>query len=185
MAQMTCVSWFLVTALLTLSLPRPQTRKPQHSPPVGPSIGFAHVESVSPVVDIDVLADENGSGARSPKDSSMKGKRAIHETLLMDEFLAAFRESDECNGIAFYENTEQGPAFTVQIGVRGHDKPALKRSWTWILGYPGDRSPANSEGHGMGGMGSQPNARLTARDVCRTIWNVTGVNNSKKPVAIN
>jgi hypothetical protein len=165
-------------------MPRPPQKN--HQPlQQDPSVGFAHVETVSPVLDVDALAEENALKKDSPKDSSIPGKRAVHEALLRNEFLAAFKDSKECDGIAFYGKADQVPAFTIQIGVRGHDKSARKPSWTWILAYPGDRSPLNSEGHGMGGIGSQPNARLTAKEICATIWGITGLNHPKRSVAID
>ena len=183
MAQTTCVSCFLVAVLLTTTMPRPPKRNQQHSSPQNPSVGFAHVESVSPVLDVDAFAEENALQKNIQQNSFIPGRRAVHETLLMNEFLAAFKESKECDGIAFYGKADQMPAFTIQIGVRGHDQTARKASWTWILAYPGDRSPSNSEGHGMGGMGSQPSARLTASDICVTVWGVTGLNHPKRSVA--
>jgi hypothetical protein len=183
MAQTTCVSCFLVAVLLTTTMPHAPKRNQQNSSQQNPSIGFAHIESVSPVLDVDAFAEENALQKNVPTDSSIPGRRAVHETLLMNEFLRAFKDSKECGGIAFYGKPDQMPAFTIQIGVRGHDHPARKPSWTWILAYPGDRSASNSEGHGMGGMGSQPNARLTASDICVTVWGITGLNHPTRSVA--
>jgi hypothetical protein len=92
------------------------------------------------------------------------------------------RFSKECNGITFYLKTDKKPDFTVQIMVSGHDDPkASEQSRTWILHYLSDPSPADKSGHGMGGMGIQSNAKLTARDVCMTVWDDIDPNHFKKP----
>jgi hypothetical protein len=66
--------------------------------------------------------------------------------------------------------------------LSGHDDPkASEQSWTWILHYLSDPSPADKSGHGMGGMGIQSNAKLTARDVCMTVWDDIDPNHFKKP----
>ena len=100
----------------------------------------------------------------------------------MNEFMEGFKNSKECNGITFYLKTDTKPDFAVHIMVSGHDdKKAGEQSWTWILGYLNDPSPADKPGHGMGGMGSQSTAKLTARDVCMTVWDDVDPNHFKKP----
>jgi len=77
---------------------------------------------------------------------------------------------------------DKKPDFTVQIMVSGHDdKKTSEQSWTWILSYLTDPSPADKASHGMGGMGIQSNAKLTARDVCMTVWDDIDPNHFKKP----
>jgi hypothetical protein len=112
---------------------------------------------------------------------SVHDKRAMHEASLMNEFLEGFKDSKECNGITFYMKEDKHPAFTVQIGITGHDTHPDDQTWTWILGWPGDPSPAKEETHGVGGMGSQSSGQLTARDVCLTIWDDVDPNHFKKP----
>jgi hypothetical protein len=64
----------------------------------------------------------------------------------------------------------------------GHDDHSLgEQSWTWILNYPGDPGPADSRAHGIGGIGSQSTSKLTARDVCVTVWDDVDPNHFKKP----
>ncbi len=100
----------------------------------------------------------------------------------MNEFMEGFKNSKECSGITFYLKSDKKPDFTVQITVMGHDDPKLTgQTWTWILGYPRDPGPADKSGHGMGGMGIQSNAKLTARDVCMTVWDDVDPNHFKKP----
>lgn len=106
----------------------------------------------------------------------------MHEMTLMRESVEAFQNSKACNGITFYLKTDKKPDFTVQITVVGHDDQKLSdQTWTWILGYPGDPGPSENKAHGIGGMGSQSNAKLTARDVCLTIWDDVDPNHFKKP----
>ena len=50
-----------------------------------------------------------------------------------------------------------------------------------MLGYLTDPSPADNKSHGVGGMGIQSNAKLTARDVCMTVWDDVDPNHFKKP----
>lgn len=89
---------------------------------------------------------------------------------------------ENTHGITFYLKTDKKPDFTVQIAVMFHDdRTFAEQSWTWILGYPGDPSPADKPGHGMGGMGNQSTAKLTARDVCLTVWDDVDPNHFKKP----
>jgi hypothetical protein len=89
----------------------------------------------------------------------------MHEAALMNEFLEGFKNSKECNGITFYLKTGKKPDFTVQITAFQNNRTVGEQAWTWILGYPGDQSPADKPGHGIGGMGIQSTVKLTARDV--------------------
>lgn len=152
------------------------------NPKPAPSVGFNRAKDVSPIVDDDALHEEWKLEKRLPDNQFVHDKRAMHEATLMNEFIEGFKNSKECNGITFYLKADKKPAFTVQVTVMGHDDPKLKeQTWTWILGYPGDPTPADSKAHGMGGMGTQSNAKLTASDVCLTIWDDVDPNHFKKP----
>jgi hypothetical protein len=147
-----------------------------------PTLGFNHIKDVSPIADEDAFMEELRMKKELPDNPLVYEKRALHETGLMDEFMEGFKNSKECNGITFYLKTDKKPDFTVQIMVSGHDdKKALEQSWTWILSYLTDPSPADKSSHGMGGMGIQSNAKLTARDVCMTVWDDIDPNHFKKP----
>lgn len=147
-----------------------------------PTLGFNHIKGASPILDMDALTEEQRLEKELPGNQFVHVKRAMHETFLLNEFIEGFKNSKECNGITLYLKTDKMPDFTVQIGVSGHDDPRLsQQSWTWILAYPGDSSPVDSKSHGMGGMGSQSTAKLTARDVCMTIWDDVDLNHFKKP----
>jgi hypothetical protein len=100
----------------------------------------------------------------------------------MNEFMEGFKNSRECHGITFYLKTDKRPDFTIQISVMGHDDPKLnEQTWTWILSWPGDPGSADGKAHGMGGMGNQSTAKLTAKDVCMTVWDDVDPNHFKKP----
>src|ERR1700692_4152075 len=132
-----------------------------------PTLGFTHIKDVSPLTDEDAYMEELKLEKQLPGNEFVHDKRAIHEGALMNEFMEGFKNSKECNGITFYLKTDKKPDFAVHIMVSGHDDPkAGEQSWTWMLGYLTDPSPADSKSHGVGGMGIQSNAKLTARDVC-------------------
>jgi len=183
---------FSVGALFVASVyPQQPTDKPKPSSASGqkqsvqkdpPTLGFNHIKDVSPIIDEDAMLEEHRLEKELPGNQFVHDKRAMHETVLMNEFMEGFKNSKECNGITFYLKTDKRPAFTVQISVMGHDDPKLsEQTWTWILGWPGDPGSADGKAHGMGGMGNQSTAKLTARDVCMTVWDDVDPNHFKKP----
>src|SRR2546427_10432657 len=147
-----------------------------------PTLGFNHIKGVSPITDEDAYMEELKLEKQLPGNEFVHDKRAMHEAALMNEFMEGFKNSKECNGITFYLKTDKKPDFAVHIMVSGHDdKKVGEQSWTWMLGYLNDPSPVDSKSHGMGGMGIQSNAKLTARDVCMTVWDDVDPNHFKKP----
>ena len=155
------------------------THTPKKAPP---TLGFNRIKDVSPVMDSDALHEEWKLEKQLPGNQFVHDKRAMHEAALMNEFMEGFKDSKECNGITFYLKSDKKPDFTVQISVMGHDDTSVgEQTWTWILGYPGDPSPANNNAHGIGGMGNQSTAKLTAKDVCLTIWDDVDPNHVEKP----
>jgi hypothetical protein len=147
-----------------------------------PTLGFNHIKDVSPIADEDAFMEELRMKKELPDNPLVYDKRAMHEAALMNEFMEGFKNSKECNGITFYLKTDKKPDFAVHIMVSGHDdKKAGEQSWTWMLGHLTDPSPADKPGHGMGGMGIQSTAKLTARDVCITVWDDVDPNHFKKP----
>ncbi len=147
-----------------------------------PTLGFNHIKDVPPIIDSDAMTEGQTLEKKLPNNEFVHTKEALHETALMNDFIEGFKNSKECNGITFYLKTEKKPEFTVQITVFGHDDPNFGgQSWGWILDYPGDPGPADAKSHGIGGMGTQSNAKLTAKDVCLTIWDDVDPNHFKKP----
>ncbi len=147
-----------------------------------PTLGLGLRKDVSAVLDEDALAEETALEKKLPGNEFVKDKRAFHEAAMLNQFVEAFKNNKACHGIVLYlKDTSKKPDFRVSIGVSSHDKHPDDQTWTWMLGYPGDPSPANSSSHGMGGLGNQSNATLTARDVCLTIWDDIDPNHFKKP----
>jgi hypothetical protein len=147
-----------------------------------PSLGLGIQKDVSAVLDQDALTEETELDKRLPGNEFVKDKPAFHEAALMNQFVEAFKNTKACHGIVLYlKDLSKKPDFRVQLSGPGHDKHPDDQTWTWMLSYPGDPSPANSPAHGMGGLGNQSNATLTARDVCLTIWDDIDPNHFKKP----
>ncbi len=171
--------------------PQQPTNKPKPSSASGqkqnvkkdsPTLGFNRIKDVSPIIDEDAMLEEHRLEKELPSNQFVHDKRAMHETVLMNEFMEGFKNSKECNGITFYLKTDKKPDFTVQISVMGHDDSKLsEQTWTWILGWPGDPGSADGKAHGIGGMGNRSTAKLTARDVCMTVWDDVDPNHFKKP----
>jgi hypothetical protein len=162
--------------------PSPAPAKQEASKKKTPRLGFNRLKDVPPIIDSDAMTEGRRLEKELPKNEFVHTKEAMHETILMNEFMEGFKNSKECNGITFYLKSDKKLDFTVQISVMGHDDTKLsEQSWTWILAWPGDPSPADKTSHGMGGMGIQSTAKLTARDVCMTVWDDMDPNHFKKP----
>jgi hypothetical protein len=160
----------------------PSATKQQVAKKTPPTLGFNHAKDIPPIMDLDAMTEEQRLEKELPGNQFVHDKRTMHEATLMNEFLESFKSSKECNGITFHLKTDKKPDFSVQITVLGHDDPKIsEQSWTWILGWPTDPSPADKGAHGMGGMGNQSTAKLTARDVCMTIWDDVDPNHFKQP----
>lgn len=162
--------------------PAPAAEKEQATKKDSPTLGFTHIKDVSPITDQDAYMEELKLEKQLPGNEFVHDKRAMREAALMSEFMEGFKDSKECNGITFYLKADKKPDFAVHIMVSGHDDPKVgEESWTWMLGYLTDPSPADSKSHGVGGMGIQSNGKLTARDVCMTVWDDVDPNHFKKP----
>jgi hypothetical protein len=97
----------------------------------------------------------------------------LHEASLMHDFLDGFREAKECEGITFYLKKDTVPDYAAQITVNNHDKPGAEQEWIWML--------SDTKKKELGGLGNQSSAKLTARDVCMTVWENIDPNHYKKP----
>lgn len=91
----------------------------------------------------------------------------------MQQFVEGFRASKECNGITLYLKESKPPQFTVQMTVNNHDRPGREQGWIWMLFEAGKKE--------LGGLGNQSSAKLTARDVCMTVWEDVDPNHYKAP----
>jgi hypothetical protein len=171
----------LLVAILAQGQASQEKKDRPETYPAAPTLGFNQTKGVSPIIDSDALVEEEDMEKKLPGNEFVHHKRAFHEAALMNEFLDGFKKSKECNGITFYMNTDKKPAFVAQVSVLGHDKHPDDQTWTWMLFWPGDPSPENKSGHGMGGLGSQSNAALTAKDICLTIWDDVDPNHFKEP----
>jgi hypothetical protein len=172
----------LLAILLLFSASLPGQQHSQGVPQKAvPTLGFSHAGGTSPILDEDALEEEYELKKKLPDNEFVGDRRAFHQAALMNDFVDAFKALKECNGITLYMKSDKKPDFLVQIGVFGHDRHPDDQTWTWILLYPGDPSPKSQKGHGMGGMGSQTTAKLTARDVCLTVWDDVDPNHFKKP----
>jgi len=136
-----------------------------------PSIGFKKGKGVSAILDEDAYREELEMAKRFPGDETVSTGRAAREAELLRQFAEGFQNSRECNGISFDLKTDLQPEFTLAIVVSGHNKNPEQEAWTWAF----------SEPRGMGGFGIQSNAKLTARDVCLTLWDNIDPNHFKKP----
>lgn|GEM_PF-2455768 len=140
---------------------------------LAPTLGFNHAKDTPPMIDTDALSEENDLKKRLPGNEFVNDKRAMHEASLMHEFVEGFKDSKECAGIKFFMRPERKPDFAVQITVDGHDRPSAEQTWTWIL--------VDMKNKGIGGLGNQSSGKLTARDVCLTVWEDVDPNHFKKP----
>lgn len=122
-------------------------------------------------MDEDAYREELEMAKRFPGDATIYTGRATREAELLRQFAEGFQNSRECSGISFDLKTDLKPEFTLAIVVSGHDKDPAHQSWTWAF----------SEPRGMGGFGIQSDAKLTARDVCLTLWENIDPNHFKKP----
>jgi len=145
-----------------------------------PTLGFARIRDVSPIIDSDALAEEHEAEKKLPGNPFVKDRLAMHEASMMQEFVEGFQNSKECNAITLQMGGGKKSQFIVQISVTGHDSNPDDQTWTWMLFWPSDPSPAESKSHGMGGLGAQASAKLTARDVCMTLWDDVDPNHFKR-----
>lgn len=164
--------WLVMLALIgACQAQQPNSKsKPSTS---APSLAFNKLKDVSPIVDSDALVEENELKKKLPDNQFVGDKRALHEVGLMHDFLDGFRGAKECEGITFYLKKDNVPDYAVQITVNGHDKPGAEQEWIWML--------SDTKKKELGGLGNQGSAKLTARDVCMTVWENVDPNHYKKP----
>jgi hypothetical protein len=164
--------WLVILMLVTACQAQQTNSKAKSSTPA-PSLGFNKIKDVPPIIDTDALVEENELKKKLPDNQFVGDKRALHETSLMHDFLDGFREAKECKGITFYLKKDTVPDYAVQITVNFHDKPGAEQEWIWML--------SDTKKKELGGLGNQSSAKLTARDVCMTVWENVDPNHYKKP----
>ena len=98
-----------------------------------PTINFTPNEDSHAVVDTDMFDQQKYVEQSGQDSSSVKSKRASHETALTREFMEGFNQAKECDRIIFQGKGDQLPEFTVQVMVDTHDTPNQKPVWVWIL----------------------------------------------------
>ena len=142
-----------------------------------PTLAFNNTKDIPPIIDADALTEEWRLKKKLPDNPFVEDKRALHEGFLKKEFLDGFRDSKECNGITFYRDAAKANT-KVQVTVNFHDTPGLEQEWIWMLaGGP----PQVGKEKTLSGFGTQSSAKLTARDVCMTMWENLDPNHFKKP----
>jgi hypothetical protein len=175
--------WFAVLVVLFAMGVHGQQSAQKNKPPSSssqkadsksaPTLGFNRAKDISPVIDSDALVEEGEMLKKLPGNEFVKDKRALHEGGLMHGFVEGFTDSKECHGITFYLRKETVPDFAVQITVTFHDQPNHEQEWVWML--------SDTRKKELGGLGTQSSAKLTARDVCLTVWDDVDPNHLKKP----
>jgi len=157
----------------TLSAPKPNTVSGKETP----TLAFNNTKDVPPIIDSDALHEEYRLKEELPGNAFVEDKRALHEGFLQEEFPDGFKDSKECNGITFYRDPAKANT-TVQITVNFHDTPGHEQEWIWML-FGGPQQAGKEKT--LSGLGIQSSAKLTARDVCMTIWENLDPNHFKKP----
>jgi hypothetical protein len=143
-----------------------------------PTLAFNNAKDIPSILDGDAFSEESRLKEKLPGNEFIGEKRALHEGVLEQQFLDGFRDSKECNGITFYRDTSKANT-TVQITVNFHDDPAgHEQEWIWMLA--GGPQQAGKE-KTLSGLGIQSTAKLTARDVCITMWENLEPNHFPKP----
>src|SRR5262252_10792304 len=107
-----CTALFLVTSFLVGAAqdekvkpaPAPVRQQPAKKDP--PTLGFTHIKDVSPIMDSDAMHEEWELKKKLPGNEFVHDKTAVHEGILMNEFIEGFKNSKECNGITFYLKTD-------------------------------------------------------------------------------
>jgi hypothetical protein len=154
-----------------------------------PTLGFTRIKGASSVLDMDAYGEELDLEKKLPGNEQVHDRRAVHEASLEGEFLEGFRDSKVCHDITFYMKGDKAPDFQLNISVLGHDIHPNHEKWTWMLFHRGPSNSGDVRAQGsvsnlsdaLAGMGNQSSGKLTARDVCQTVWDDVYPNHFKKP----
>jgi hypothetical protein len=146
-----------------------------------PTLGFANIKDVSPIQDNDAVMQEAKLKKELPGNQMVESIRLMHEAALLHEFVEGFKDSKECNGITLYMKAKPDKVaeFTLQATVDNYGKPGVEQTWTWMI-FDMQTKDGKTE-RGLAGLGNQSTGKLTARDVCMTVWEDVDPNHYKKP----
>ena len=165
---------FILIVMATTCVPsfpqQPPATPSRAGTETNPSLGFNKGKGVSGILDEDAYQEELEMAKRFPGDETVYTGRVMREAELLRQFAEGFQNSRECNGISFDLKPDLKPEFTLTIVVSARHKNPEDQTWTWAF----------SERRGMGGFGIQSTAKLTARDVCLTVWENIDANHFKK-----
>jgi hypothetical protein len=139
--------------------------KPQQQAKKGaPRLAFLQTKDNPPLVDTDLYDEQKYIETVGTDASSVKSKRAAHESALMHEFMEGFNQSKDCDGIVMMGQGDQKPDFGLQIMVDSHDLQGQKPVWVWVL-----REVREDK---IMPVGNDDSGKQAASDVCRAVWNV-------------
>jgi hypothetical protein len=147
-----------------------------------PTLGFIREKGASLVTDSDAEALEQNLSQKPSPDDIVRNSREVHDAALFADFLDSLKHLKDCSGIKVsVKPNSLPPDFLVLLSVSGLESHPDNQSWFWIVSHPGVKLREGMPSIGLGGMGSATNAKLTAGDVCRTIWEDLDPNRMKKP----
>jgi hypothetical protein len=147
--------------------------KPQQQAKKGaPRLGFLETKDNPPLVDTDLFDEQKYIETVGTDTTSVKSKRAAHETALMHEFMEGFSQAKDCDGIVMMSPGDQKPDFGLQIMVDSHDLQGQKPVWVWVL-----REVRQDK---IMPVGNDDSGKQAAAAVCRAVWNVVDPGHLKK-----
>jgi hypothetical protein len=154
------ISVLLLAALAAAQL----TGKPQSPGKRAPRLGFVQTEDAVPITDTDMFDQQKYVEASQSDRATVeaKARRASHEAALTREFMGAFNQAKECDGIIFLENGDKKSDFALQIMVDSHDTPGQQPEWVWVLRDVGKNK--------LMPVGNEDSGAQAARSLCLAVW---------------
>jgi hypothetical protein len=138
-----------------------------------PRLAFLQTKDNPPLVDTDLYDEQKYIETVGSDASSVKSKRAEHETALMREFINGFNQAKECDGIIMMSPGDQKPDFGLNIMVDSHDLHGQKPVWVWVLhDTHADKILSDSS--------NEKSGKDAAANVCRAVWNIVDPDHLKK-----
>ena len=158
---------FLAVLALAQAPARPKPSK------AAPRLAFVVTKDAPALVDTDLYDEQQYVEQTGSDSTSIKTRRAEHETALMREFLDGFKQAKECDGIVMTGARDQKPDFGLNIMVDSHDLQGHKPVWVWIL--------RESRADKILPTGNDDSGKEAAAGICRAVWNIIGPDQLKKP----